>query len=203
MSFPAITAPAVGEMPPVIPSVLYYRGEQSFLMGYEVTSRGLDDIRSSRYFWGFKRGLLHLTSLYEERGREFSADHIARLYLTRLLGNLELGADTPITFTAPVNAFDTYREWIASFFAESYPDVPYRLVDESVAAAISYGSTRAGSVVCVVDFGGGTLDVSVVRMPESFAGAAAAGMISTGGCWRTCCKEPEELPGNARRSCRS
>ena len=34
-------------------------------MGYEVTSRGLDDIRSSRYFWGFKRGLLHLTSLYE------------------------------------------------------------------------------------------------------------------------------------------
>lgn len=58
-------------------------------------------------------------------------------------------------------------------FAENYPDVPYRLVDESVAAAISYGSTRAGSVVCVVDFGGGTLDVSVVRMPESFAGAAA------------------------------
>ena len=38
MSFPAITAPAVGEMPPVIPSILYYRGEDSFLMGYEVTS---------------------------------------------------------------------------------------------------------------------------------------------------------------------
>ena len=173
MSFPAITAPGSGAMPPVTPSVLYYRGEESFLMGYEVTSRGLDDIRSSRYFWGFKRGLLHLTSLYEDRGREFSADHIARLYLTRLLGNLELNADTVVTFTAPVNAFDTYREWISAFFAENYPDVPYRLVDESVAAAISYGSTRAGSVVCVVDFGGGTLDVSVVRMPESFAGAAA------------------------------
>ena len=64
MSFPAITAPGSGAMPPVTPSVLYYRGEESFLMGYEVTSRGLDDIRSSRYFWGFKRGLLHLTSLY-------------------------------------------------------------------------------------------------------------------------------------------
>ena len=173
MRFPAITAPGSGAMPPVTPSVLYYRGEESFLMGYEVTSRGLDDIRSSRYFWGFKRGLLHLTSLYEDRGREFSADHIARLYLTRLLGNLELNADTVVTFTAPVNAFDTYREWISAFFAENYPDVPYRLVDESVAAAISYGSTRAGSVVCVVDFGGGTLDVSVVRVPESFAGAAA------------------------------
>ena len=146
MSFPAITAPGSGAMPPVTPSVLYYRGEESFLMGYEVTSRGLDDIRSSRYFWGFKRGLLHLTSLYEDRGREFSADHIARLYLTRLLGNLELNADTVVTFTAPVNAFDTYREWISAFFAENYPDVPYRLVDESVAAAISYGSTRFGGV---------------------------------------------------------
>lgn len=50
MSFPAITAPGSGAMPPVTPSVLYYRGEESFLMGYEVTSRGLDDIRSSRYF---------------------------------------------------------------------------------------------------------------------------------------------------------
>ena len=159
LTFPAITAPAEGAMPPVTPSVLYYRGEDRFLMGYEVTSRGLDDIRSSRYFWGFKRGLLHLSSLYEERGREFSADHVARLFLTRLLGNLELNQDSIVTFTAPVNAFDTYREWISAFFAENYPGVTYRLVDESVAAAISYGSTRAGSVVCVVDFGGGTLDV--------------------------------------------
>ena len=147
LTFPAITAPAEGAMPPVTPSVLYYRGEDRFLMGYEVTSRGLDDIRSSRYFWGFKRGLLHLSSLYEERGREFSADHVARLFLTRLLGNLELNQDSIVTFTAPVNAFDTYREWISAFFAENYPGVPYRLVDESVAAAISYGSTRAGSVV--------------------------------------------------------
>ena len=38
MSFPAITAPGSGAMPPVTPSVLYYRGEESFLMGYEVTS---------------------------------------------------------------------------------------------------------------------------------------------------------------------
>ena len=52
-----------------------------------------------------------------------------------------------------------------------------------MAAAISYGSTRAGSVVCVVDFGGGTLDVSVVRMPESFAGAAAGG-AAQGRCVR-------------------
>ena len=202
MSFPAITAPGSGAMPPVTPSVLYYRGEESFLMGYEVTSRGLDDIRSSRYFWGFKRGLLHLTSLYEDRGREFSADHIARLYLTRLLGNLELNADTVVTFTAPVNAFDTYREWISAFFAENYPDVPYRLVDESVAAAISYGSTRAGSVVCVVDLAAAPWmfrwsacrNPLPGRRPEKRPRAgcwakpapSSAAMISTGGCWRIC-----------------
>lgn len=169
LTFPAISTLAVREMPSVIPSVVYHRGENSFLMGNEVTSRGLDDIRSSRYFWGFKRGLLHMTSLHSEHGSAFSDDRIARYFLTRLLGGLELDEDSVVTFTAPVNAFDTYREWISAFFTENYPTVPYRLVDESVAAAISYGATRAGSVVCVVDFGGGTLDVSVVRMPESFA----------------------------------
>lgn len=169
LSFPGISTLPTGEMPSVVPSVLYYRGEDQFLMGNEVTSRGLDDIHSNRYFWGFKRGLLHMTSLFSDKDKEFSDDRIARYFLSRLLDQVGITKDSTVTFTAPVNAFDTYREWISSFFAEKYPEVPYKIVDESVAAAISYGSTRAGSVICVVDFGGGTLDVSVVRMPESFA----------------------------------
>lgn len=169
LSFPAISALPVEEMPSMVPSVLYYRGENDFLMGSEVTSRGLDDIHSNRYFWGFKRGLLHMTSLFADREKEFSDDRIAGRFLSRLLSSLAIDKDSTVTFTAPVNAFDTYREWISTFFTGNYPEVPFKIVDESVAAAISYGSTRAGSVICVVDFGGGTLDVSVVRMPESFA----------------------------------
>lgn len=169
LTFPAISTLPAGEMPAVIPSVMYYRGGEEFLCGNEVTSRGLDDIHSERYFWGFKRGLLHMTSLFADRDQEFSDDAIARRFLQRILSQLEIRQDSAVTFTAPVNAFDTYREWISSFFTQQYPAVEYKIVDESVAAAISYGSTRAGSVICVVDFGGGTLDVSVVQMPESFA----------------------------------
>lgn len=169
LTFPGISTLPTGAMPSVVPSVLYHRGENEFLCGYEVTSRGLDNIHSSRYFWGFKRGLLHMTSLFADREHEFSDDNIARRFLDRVLGELSINKDSTVTFTAPVNAFDTYREWISAYFTERHPETPYKIIDESVAAAISYGSTRADSVICVVDFGGGTLDVSVVRMPESFA----------------------------------
>jgi molecular chaperone DnaK (HSP70) len=38
-----------------------------------------------------------------------------------------------------------------------------QLVDESTAAALGYAVKRPGSVVLVVDFGGGTLDLSLIR----------------------------------------
>src|SRR3569832_1339709 len=37
------------------------------------------------------------------------------------------------------------------------------MVDESTAAALGYAVKRPGSVVLVVDFGGGTLDLSLIR----------------------------------------
>ena len=116
LSFPKISTLPEGPMPPVVPSVLYNRGDNEFLCGYEVTSRGLDDIHSNRYFWGFKRGLLHMTSLFADREHEYSDDNIARRFLDRILSEIDINKETTVTFTAPVNAFDTYREWISSYF---------------------------------------------------------------------------------------
>ena len=38
-----------------------------------------------------------------------------------------------------------------------------QVIDESTAAALGYAVKRPGSLVLVVDFGGGTLDLSLVR----------------------------------------
>lgn len=38
-----------------------------------------------------------------------------------------------------------------------------QIVDESTAAAVGYAVKRPGSLVLVADFGGGTLDLSLVR----------------------------------------
>jgi len=42
-----------------------------------------------------------------------------------------------------------------------------RVIDESTAAALGYAVTEPGAVVLVFDFGGGTLDLSLVQLPEN------------------------------------
>ncbi len=81
----------------------------------------------------------------------------------------------------PVQSFEQYLRWLQSGVAllpqagENTPSL--RIVDESTAAALGYGVTTPGELVLVVDFGGGTLDVSLVRMPEA---AAEVGLVFGG-----------------------
>jgi molecular chaperone DnaK (HSP70) len=48
----------------------------------------------------------------------------------------------------------------------SIPPEKVRIVDESTAAALGYAVTEPGALVLVIDFGGGTLDLSLVQLPE-------------------------------------
>ncbi|MGB7522300.1 MAG: Hsp70 family protein, partial [Spirulinaceae cyanobacterium] len=69
---------------------------------------------------------------------------------------------TQIIFTVPVGASERYLDWFWDLAEKlSLPQV--QLVDESTAAALGYAIKRPGSVVLVVDFGGGTLDLSLIR----------------------------------------
>src|SRR6185503_2951286 len=43
--------------------------------------------------------------------------------------------------------------------------VKVRVVDESTSAALGYDVRTPGNLILVFDFGGGTLDISLVRMP--------------------------------------
>ncbi len=70
--------------------------------------------------------------------------------------------------TAPVLAFESYLDWLTSIVDGLLPaSVPVRLVDESTAAALGYAVTEPGAIVLVFDFGGGTLDLSLVQLPDS------------------------------------
>ncbi|NES23780.1 MAG: Hsp70 family protein, partial [Symploca sp. SIO3E6] len=67
-----------------------------------------------------------------------------------------------IIFTAPVGAFERYLDWFRGL-ATKLKVAQVQLVDESTAAALGYAIKRPGALVLVVDFGGGTLDLSLVR----------------------------------------
>lgn len=99
---------------------------------------------------------------------------------TRFLGDvlalavLSVDADDlEVVVTAPVESFDTYRDWLVREVAAGLGPVRLRVVDEATAAAVGYGARMSpGDVFCVVDFGAGTLDVSVVRLQEPDVGGA-------------------------------
>jgi molecular chaperone DnaK (HSP70) len=68
-----------------------------------------------------------------------------------------------LTLTAPVDADEMYRRQLISF-GKRLGARSLRVVDEPVAAALGYGvNVSRELMVLVVDWGGGTLDVSVVR----------------------------------------
>jgi molecular chaperone DnaK (HSP70) len=107
------------------------------------------------------------------------------------LAVLTVGADDlEIVATAPVETFDGYRDWLVREVDDGVGTARLRVVDEATAAAVGYSARMSpGDVFCVVDFGAGTLDVSIVRVQEPDSALAGAGV-------RTISKVGLDLGGN-------
>ena len=71
-----------------------------------------------------------------------------------------------LVLTAPVSSFEGYLTWLSDVTGDLSAEQVY-IVDESTAAALGYAVTEPGAVVLVFDFGGGTLDLSLVQLPEA------------------------------------
>jgi len=74
--------------------------------------------------------------------------------------------DEEIAFTVPVESFEYYEDWLSKIsFQIGAPR--FRLIDEPSAAALGYGiHIQPGRVIMIFDFGGGTLDVSIVLIED-------------------------------------
>ena len=70
-----------------------------------------------------------------------------------------------LVLTVPVDSFEVYRSWLSGV-CETLPVERIRLLDEPTAAALGYGMTAAETLL-VVDFGGGTLDLSLVQLTNT------------------------------------
>jgi molecular chaperone DnaK (HSP70) len=82
---------------------------------------------------------------------------------------LNLG-DEEIGLSVPVDAYEHFDNWLLSV-AETAGFSRFRLIDEPSAAALGYGAhIQPGNVYFIFDFGGGTLNTSVVLVePEESA----------------------------------
>jgi molecular chaperone DnaK (HSP70) len=76
---------------------------------------------------------------------------------------------TELVFTVPVQSYERYLQWLEScVVANGLSELEHiRIIDEPTAAALGYAIATPGSLILVVDFGGGTLDLCLVRTPRA------------------------------------
>jgi len=154
----------------LVPSLVYVLGNETdygeFLFGEQARSQYLLENQSKRLFQGFKRDIVasFRSPAREIDGKLYDAEVIAEVFLTELWQRLLLQdiQPTQLIFTVPVGAFEAYLNWFSNF-AERLQVPNFQIIDESTASALGYAITRPNALVLVIDFGGGTLDLSLVR----------------------------------------
>ncbi len=164
----------------LIPSLLYVRDGQKeeVVIGQAVRQQGLDRQPGNRLFRNIKRSI-SIEPVYEARlidGAPWTEELAGRIFLRRLLESLPYRTEAidQLVVTAPVAALDGYVDWIRRA-VEGLAIGKIRLVDEATAVALGYAITEPGATVLVIDFGGGTLDLSLVRLPDTRVGTAPGG----------------------------
>jgi molecular chaperone DnaK (HSP70) len=162
----------IPQAPPLIPSLLYVENAETAttVVGQMVRDRGLDIQSDRRFFRNFKRGIGTPLQgfLPELDGQAIRFEQVGSWFLEQVIGQLAVQDPevlNSLTFTVPVDSFEAYRKWIGSV-AEKLRINQVRLLDEPTAAALGYGLNDR-ELLLVIDFGGGTLDLSLVRLEAS------------------------------------
>jgi molecular chaperone DnaK (HSP70) len=154
--------------------VIHYAEGGRRWLGQQVLEHGLYE--SPRTFRWMKRYVGRRSPVrVDVDGRKVSHFDAGRDFLSAVLraaaAELDLG-DEEVAFTVPVEAFEHYENWLMEV-AEAAGMPRFRLIDEPSAAALGYGALiRPGDVYLIFDFGGGTLDVSVVLIEDDAKQAA-------------------------------
>lgn len=157
--------------PPLIPSLVYVEdaSRSQVLVGQQVRDRGLDLKSDLRFFRSFKRGIGADIQgfLPELDGQIVTFELIGQWFLTQVISQLapQQGGLDSLVLTVPVDSFESYRHWLG-VVCQSLPVEQVRMLDEPTAAALGYGIADQ-EILLVIDFGGGTLDLSLVQLDKS------------------------------------
>lgn len=182
VSLPGISL-QLSQNPPLIPSLLYVEeaSQGKVVVGQAVRDKGLDLTSDPRFFRSFKRGIGADIQgfLPELDGKIVRFEQVGEWFLKQIIEQLQPSQDSSIEsliLTVPVDSFEAYRHWLSGV-CQSLPVEQVRMLDEPTAAALGYGIAD-GDTLLVIDFGGGTLDLSLVQLnQDAQAGKKPMGFI--------------------------
>lgn len=151
----------------VIPSLIHFGEAELPLVGSQVAGAGLAN-HPGTFRWlkmdmlrtgGANRGLrVNGRVIYPRVAAEELVDRIL-MFVRGSFGDI----DDELVLTVPVEAFDHYIDWLREAAIKRFPG-GISIIDEATACMLGYGDeVLDNEPYCIVDFGGGTLDVSIVR----------------------------------------
>ena len=162
----------------LVPSLIYVQNAQAEIVeiGQQVIDQGKDRPQP-RLFNQIKRRLVaNVNYVPTLDGVKITPEWLGNQFLRELskeLRSQQIFA-SEIILTAPVQSYEKYLRWLedssTDIFAPNLPTVQMpriRILDEPTAAALGYEAIAPSALVLVIDFGGGTLDLSLVRLPKS------------------------------------
>ncbi|MEG4625581.1 Hsp70 family protein [Microcoleus sp. w1-18aA5] len=150
----------------VVPTLVFVKNAGELVLGEKVRSQRLGQSQPDRFFKAFKRNLAADFQPPPRNldGETYTPESVAEQFIKSIWKQIYLQniQAEKVIFTVPVGAFERYLDWFRDL-GESLGVAEVQVIDESTAAALGYAVQRPGSLVLVVDFGGGTLDLSLVR----------------------------------------
>jgi molecular chaperone DnaK (HSP70) len=159
----------IADNPALIPSLIYLKNVQTkeFILGQEVRDLGLDISKDSRFFRNFKRGIGATIQGFLPQLDEtnITFEQVGEWFLTGIIQELENNTQEKpqsLVLTVPVDSFEAYRHWLTQV-CQNWSIDQVRILDEPTAAALGYGADQ-DDIILVIDFGGGTLDFSLVKL---------------------------------------
>jgi molecular chaperone DnaK (HSP70) len=167
----------------LIPSLLYIQnaraeaGSDGCLIGQQVIDRG-KLTPHPRLFQQIKRHLstqIGFNPRFDQQ--EISPELAGSLFLKKLftLVRSQQIEVSQLIFTVPILAQERYLHWLQRCSQQITPQTPCLMVDEPLAAALGYAIAEPGSLILVIDFGAGTLDLALIRLPRENSSERSSG----------------------------
>ena len=162
----------------LVPSLVYVQNAAAEIVeiGQRIIDQGKDRTQP-RLFNQIKRRLVaNVNYVPQLDGVKVTPEWLGNQFLREISKELRSQQIFPseIILTAPVQSYEKYLRWLEecsnAIFAPNLPTLPtprIRILDEPTAAALGYEAIAPSALVLVIDFGGGTLDLSLVRLPKS------------------------------------
>jgi len=173
---PVILANAEGEQ--TTPSVVFFENADNIVVG--TAAKNATKAEAGRVAAFVKRNMGDASFTFDVDGKKYTPEEVSSLILRKLVqdaGAMTGETITDVVITCPAYFGAPQREATKNAGKLAGLNVK-RIIDEPVAAAIAYGVREKlnDEVVLVYDLGGGTFDVTVMRLEQG-----EINVICTGG----------------------